>query len=135
MVRLKALKKASTTRRNSLSRFSKNDTLVESVSFLMGNNMEKIKKTAKKVSKKVKEDNEKGSRQALIEDLFYDFNRSRVEIYKMNFVRGIFFGLGSVIGGTVIIALLAWILSLFVQLPFIGQPLEKAQESIQTQQK
>jgi len=97
--------------------------------------MEKIKKTAKKVSKKVKEDNEKGSRQALIEDLFYDFNRSRVEIYKMNFVRGIFFGLGSVIGGTVIIALLAWILSLFVQLPFIGQPLEKAQESIQTQQK
>ena len=97
--------------------------------------MEKAKKTAKKVSRKIKEDNEKGSRQALLEDLFYDFNRSRVEIYKMNFIRGIFFGLGSVIGGTVVIALIAWVLSLFVQLPVIGQPLEKAQESIQTQQK
>jgi hypothetical protein len=97
--------------------------------------MEKVKKTAKNVAKKVKEDNERGSRQALIEDLFYDFNRSRVEIYKMNFVRGIFFGLGSVIGGTVVIALIAWIMSLFVQIPFIGQPIEKAQETIQTQQK
>lgn len=97
--------------------------------------MEKIKKTAKNVAKKVKEDNEKGSRQAFVEELFYDFNRSRVDVYKMNFIRGIFFGLGSVIGGTVIIAIIAWVMSLFVQIPFIGQPIEKAQETIQTQQK
>ena len=97
--------------------------------------MEKIKKTAKNVTKKIKEDNEKASRQAFVEELFYDFNRSRVDVYKMNFIRGIFFGLGSVIGGTVIIAIIAWVMSLFVQIPFIGQPIEKAQETIQTQQK
>lgn len=96
--------------------------------------MPNIKKTVKNIVKKIKEDNERGSRQSVIEDLFYDFNRSRVEVYKMNFFRGIFFGLGSVLGGTVLIALIAWLLSLFVQLPVIGQPIEKAQESIQTQQ-
>ena len=35
------------------------------------------------------------SRKNVIEELFYDFNASRVQIYKMNFFRGIFFGLGS----------------------------------------
>ena len=48
----------------------------------------------------------------VIEELFYDFNASRVQIYKMNFFRGIFFGLGSVLGGTLVVALLIWILSL-----------------------
>lgn len=60
----------------------------------------------------MKHNNERGARQSVIEDLFYDFNRSRVQVYKMNFVRGILFGAGSVIGGTVVIALIVWILSL-----------------------
>jgi hypothetical protein len=66
-----------------------------------------------KIAEKIKSDNERGARQGVLEDLFYDFNRSRVQIYKMNFVRGIFFGLGSVLGGTLFVALLIWILSLF----------------------
>lgn len=61
---------------------------------------------------KVQHDNERGARESALEELFNDFNRSRVKVYKMNFVRGIFFGAGSVIGGTVIIALLAWLLSM-----------------------
>lgn len=97
--------------------------------------MEKVRKAARSASKKIKEDNERDSRHNLIEELFYDLNRSRTEVYKMNFVRGIFFGLGSVLGGTVIIALLAWILSLFVDLPGVGRSIEQIQESIQTQRK
>jgi len=62
---------------------------------------------------RVKADNERGARQSMIEDLFYDFNRSRVSIYKMNFIRGIFFGLGSVLGGTLLVALIIWLLSIF----------------------
>lgn len=60
----------------------------------------------------MKEDNERGARENLLEDLFYDFNRSRMEVYKMNFIRGIFFGLGSILGGTLIVALIIWLLSL-----------------------
>jgi uncharacterized protein DUF5665 len=63
-----------------------------------------------KTVSKVKQNVERGARENFLEDLFYDFNRNRVQIYKMNFVRGIFFGFGSVLGGTVVIALLIWLL-------------------------
>lgn len=68
---------------------------------------------AKKVADKSKENNENAARKNVIEELFYDFNKSRAQIYKMNFIRGLFFGLGSVLGGTIVVALLIWILSLF----------------------
>ena len=69
-----------------------------------------IQKAAHKVTDKVKENNERGARTALIEDLFQDFNRNRHQVYWMNFIRGIFFGLGSVLGGTIVVALLIWVL-------------------------
>ncbi|HEU5122012.1 MAG TPA: DUF5665 domain-containing protein [Candidatus Saccharimonadales bacterium] len=87
-----------------------------------------------KVKKKFAKDNERGARESLLEDLFYDFNRNRVQIYKMNFVRGIFFGVGSALGGTVVIALAIWILGFFVQIPGIGQPIEKFQDTLQNSQ-
>lgn len=75
-----------------------------------------VKKLIKKVKAKLKADNERGARESLIEDLFYDFHRSRKQVYTMNFVRGIFFGLGSVLGGTVLVALIIWILSTTVDI-------------------
>lgn len=89
----------------------------------------------KKIVKKFKEDNERGARESVIEDLFFDFNRNKAQVYKMNFIRGIFFGLGSVLGGTIIIALFAWILSLFIHIPGIGQPIEQFQQTIQNDKK
>jgi hypothetical protein len=70
-----------------------------------------------KIVKRINTDNENGARRAVIEDLFFDFNRSRHNIYWMNFVRGIFFGVGSVLGGTVVIALIIWLLSFLVDIP------------------
>lgn len=63
------------------------------------------------VKNKVRDDNEREARQSVLEELFNDFNRSRFRVYKMNFVRGIFFGFGSVLGGTVVIGLLVWLLN------------------------
>lgn len=74
--------------------------------------MAPIKTKIKQIATSVKAGNERGARQSLIEDLFYDFNRSRAQVYKMNFVRGIFLGAGTVIGGTLVIALVVWLLSL-----------------------
>jgi len=71
----------------------------------------------KKAVKKIKEDNERGARHAVLEDLFYDFHKSRKEIYTMNFYRGIFFGVGTFLGGTIVVALVVWLLSLLVDLP------------------
>lgn len=80
------------------------------------------------------DDNEKGSRQALLEELFNDFNRNRYEIYKINFFRGIFFGFGSLLGGTMLIVLSVWVLNLTGQLVpsvagFIDQILNVMQNS------
>jgi hypothetical protein len=45
---------------------------------------------------------------------------SKKELYKANFLRGLFFGLGSFFGATIVIALILWILSLFDSFPFIN---------------
>lgn len=70
-----------------------------------------VRKIMQKVAETIKANNERGARTALIEDLFQDFNRNRHQVYWMNFIRGIFFGLGSVLGGTIVVALLIWILA------------------------
>ncbi len=71
----------------------------------------------KKVTEKMKKNNETGARRAVLEDLFYDFNSSKAEVYKMNFIRGIFLGFGTVIGGTLVVALIVWVLTLLADIP------------------
>lgn len=60
-----------------------------------------------------KDNNERGARKQLIEELFNDFHRSRWQVYWMNFFRGIFFGFGILIGGTIVVAILIWALNQF----------------------
>ena len=66
-----------------------------------------------KVVKKVVQDNQNGARRAILEDLFYDFNRSKAQVFRMNFFRGLFFGLGSALGATLLVAVSIWILGEF----------------------
>lgn len=75
--------------------------------------------------------NETEAQRAMLEELFHDLYRNRIRIYKVNFARGIFFGAGSALGGTLVLALIVWILSLFVNLPVIGEVFENAQHSIE----
>lgn len=86
----------------------------------------------KRYKNRVEHDVELSARRKLLEELFYDFNQSRWQVYKMNFFRGIFFGLGSVLGGTVVVAIAVSILSMFVDIPGIGEPIQRVQESIES---
>lgn len=72
-----------------------------------------------------------GARRTIIEELFNDMYNDRRNIYLMNFIRGIFFGLGTFLGGTIVVALVVWALSLFVNFPVIGDQVQKAQDSLQ----
>lgn len=74
---------------------------------------EQVKRTSTKTATKIKQSNEVGARRAILEDLFYDFHSSRRQIYLMNFFRGLFFGFGSVLGATLLIALTVWALGKF----------------------
>ncbi|HMI08780.1 MAG TPA: DUF5665 domain-containing protein [Candidatus Saccharimonadales bacterium] len=84
----------------------------------------------KKLAKKITNDNERGARHDLIEELFYDLHRSRAQVYKMNFIRGIFFGLGSVLGGTIVVGIIIWILSLLVDWPGVGNFFQQLQDTL-----
>lgn len=85
----------------------------------------------KKMSNKIKIDNEVGARRQLIEELFYDFHSSRRQIYWLNFTRGLFFGFGTILGGTVLVGLIAWFLGQFVGFPYIGEFFKQVVDAIQ----
>lgn len=68
-----------------------------------------------------KDDNVHGAQRELLEELFNDIYVHRKQVYLVNFFRGISFGLGSVIGGTIFLAVFLWIMSQFVDwFPILG---------------
>lgn len=52
--------------------------------------------------------------------LYDHLNPDRRGLYRTAFFKGIVTGVGGVIGATLVIALLAWILSLLGHIPFLG---------------
>lgn len=72
----------------------------------------------------------KGAQETLLEELFNDMYRKRGKIYKVNFFRGIAFGLGSVLGGTLVVAIILWILTLLIGFPVVGDLFEYLKDSI-----
>ncbi len=52
------------------------------------------------------------------------------ELFKTSFMRGVLTGFGGVIGATVMIAILVWVLSLFSSVPLLGRFLESLQHSL-----
>lgn len=86
----------------------------------------------KKAIQKLKDDTAQAETRGFLEDLFDDYYRQRYKVYKMNLIRGIFFGFGSVIGGTLVIAILLWLMSFTNDIPFVGEFSEKVQNSIES---
>lgn len=93
--------------------------------------MKRISSFLRKFTRRQLDGQVKGASASLAEELFYDLYRDRKKVYRINFFRGIFFGAGSVLGGTIIVTFLVWVLSLFVNFPLIGQTFQDAQESIE----
>lgn len=56
------------------------------------------------------------------------------KLYLNNFIRGMFFSAGGVIGATLVIAILIWILSLFDSVPLVGPLFENTRDTIQQNQ-
>lgn len=77
---------------------------------------------------KTKKDYEKLGREIVF--VYESLNPKRGAVYRTAFFRGIAYGVGGVIGATVVIAMLLWVLSLFENLPLIGGFLESLQRTI-----
>lgn len=65
----------------------------------------------RKIREKKLNNIELSAEEAVLQDLFYDLYRNRGSVYKVNFFRGIFFGLGTFLGGTVVVAIVVFILT------------------------
>lgn len=69
-----------------------------------------------------------------LENIYLTGYIDRKEMLKMSFVKGVMTGFGGVVGATIVVALLLWILSFFNTVPLLGPVLENVEQSVQTQQ-
>lgn len=68
-----------------------------------------------------------------LELLFASHAISKKRLYWENFVRGVFLGLGSVVGAAIVISIVLWVLSITQNIPFIGPISQNIEQSIQNQ--
>lgn len=66
-----------------------------------------------------------------IENMYEATQMSRKRVFGMAVLKGIGTGLGVFLGGTLVVALLAWLLSLGSNVPFVGKISQAAETSIQ----
>lgn len=70
----------------------------------------------------------------VLEDIYLSGYTDKRKLLKMSFLKGLATGFGGVIGATVMIALLLWILGRFQQIPLIGPFFDSAQDTIKSNQ-
>lgn len=68
-------------------------------------------------------------------DLYDTLTPNRTAVYRGSFLKGAAGGLGGVVGATLGVALLLWILSLFGQIPFVGHFIDVVRHTIQSRPK
>ncbi len=56
---------------------------------------------------------------------------NRNQGYKMSFVKGVLGGFGGVLGATILVALLLWLLSFFKQVPLLGPVTDNIRHTVQ----
>lgn len=62
---------------------------------------------------------------------FYDLGYiSRKEAILFSFLKGLASGVGAFVGGSLVITLILWILSIFGHVPFIGEIVKTVQQSL-----
>lgn len=66
-----------------------------------------------------------------LEILFADDYISRRRLYAENFVRGMFFAIGGVIGATFVLGIVIWFLGLFDQIPLLGPVIDSFRDTIE----
>lgn len=70
----------------------------------------------------------------VLEDIYLSGYTDKKKLLKMSFLKGLATGFGGVIGATVMIGLLLWILGRFQEIPLVGPFFDKAEDTIQSSQ-
>lgn len=70
-----------------------------------------------------------------LEILFATDYIDKKKLYLNNFIRGMLFSAGGIVGATVIIGLILWIFSILGQVPLVGPVFENTKDTIQQSDK
>jgi hypothetical protein len=70
----------------------------------------------------------------MIENIYLSGYIDKNQMYKTSFLKGLVTGLGGVLGATIVVGLLLWVLSFFNRVPLIGPITEQIKETVQTQE-
>jgi hypothetical protein len=68
----------------------------------------------------------------MLESLYEGGHANRKRIYKISFVKGLASGFGGVLGATILITALLWVLTLFKQVPFLGPLVDRVEKTVNT---
>lgn len=68
----------------------------------------------------------------MLADLYQTGYPSGAKFYKYSFLKGLITGLGGVIGATLVVGLLIWLLSLFSSVPLVGRLVHNVQQTIES---
>jgi tetrahydromethanopterin S-methyltransferase subunit D len=68
----------------------------------------------------------------MLQNIYESGYINRNTMYKMSFLKGVVGGLGGVVGATILLGLLLWILSLFDETPLVGPLFDNIQQTIES---
>jgi uncharacterized membrane protein YfcA len=66
-----------------------------------------------------------------LEALYDAVRPERRSVYWTSFWKGVFSGVGGVIGATLVVAMMLWLLSLFSELPLVGDFMDSLRNTIE----
>jgi hypothetical protein len=67
----------------------------------------------------------------LISSVYESGYLDKKQSYKTSFIKGVFSGFGGVVGATVVVGVLLWVLSLFGSVPLIGRFTDRVEQTVQ----
>lgn len=62
---------------------------------------------------------------------YFNVIENKKRFFWMSFIRGLLAGLGGVIGATIVVAIIVWLLSVFGELPVIGDFFNQTKDTLQ----
>jgi hypothetical protein len=66
----------------------------------------------------------------MLENIYETGYIDQNQAYKHSFIKGLLGGLGGVIGATIVVALVIWLLSLFKEIPLVGPVVDSVRHTI-----